>query len=833
MLTLYHDGKQYPIDNTEYYIRELSSGLDEVIFSISIHDPIYAILQEEEQVTDRAGQRYLVKQIDAGASTAKVICQIDLDDWKSRMLVEYNSGSLQVGAQIERIAPTGWTVEDRSLVTMRRTIQGDYTPFGVCEACRDIYQVYIRWDNARKVCTIISKALADPVGSFATRQLNLKEINYKGKSTGFITRLYCYGKRNDAGVALSLQGATINGSTYQYPYVENHTYSSKVICGYWIDERYTDPQSLYDDALAKLKVMAIPDRSYDCAIVDLQATNPELYGNLDFSLFTTATLIDDIKNTAINYMVVERHVYPYHPESNEVIFSSSPIKITNELTNIVETVENPNSAFQQIMSTRIEAATNWLLSGDGYVVAVKDDQGNWKELLFMDTADIATARKVLRINENGIGFSRTGANGPYANAWTIDGQLVADFITTGTMSANRVRAGTLESIDKSVIFDLDNNTLTMGNKALRITAGNLQLDADGNVKVTGAITATSLTLGNNVTVPYSKVSGTPDLTIYVAKDGTIGNTPAEDTTGFKVSSQGLLTASNAVIYGTIYSSAGTIGGWNIAPYVLSSGSGNTHVVLNSSPASQYAMFVGADAGGDAPFRIYKDGRIYASSATIEGSISGSNIYGSTISVGNGNDDNAKLYINGTTGDVWAGNLNVMTTDGYPIGGWYQDSDTEGNATQDGHWMRLWTGHGLKISGELDEWFKCATYAVFTTHAYFRSEVINSNGEVQFYSDKRKKQNIEYLNEQDSYATIMSLKPAKFAYKATPDIMHHGFIAQDVQEIIKDDWNIVTDFHDDLTHEHVLTLKYQELLADIVAALQLQDKRIEALERGAL
>jgi hypothetical protein len=56
----------------------------------------------------------------------------------------------------------------------------------------------------------------------------------------------------------------------------------------------------------------------------------------------------------------------------------------------------------------------------------------------MDTDDESTAQKVIRINENGIGFSTTGINGPYTNAWTIDGALNADFITTGTLDADQV-----------------------------------------------------------------------------------------------------------------------------------------------------------------------------------------------------------------------------------------------------------------------------------------------------------------------------------------------------------------------------------------------------------
>ena len=71
----------------------------------------------------------------------------------------------------------------------------------------------------------------------------------------------------------------------------------------------------------------------------------------------------------------------------------------------------------------VEKNTQWLTNGEGYVVAVKNTDGSWKELLFMDTPSTKTAKKVLRINENGIGFSDSGVNGSYAQAWTLDGTL--------------------------------------------------------------------------------------------------------------------------------------------------------------------------------------------------------------------------------------------------------------------------------------------------------------------------------------------------------------------------------------------------------------------------
>ena len=76
------------------------------------------------------------------------------------------------------------------------------------------------------------------------------------------------------------------------------------------------------------------------------------------------------------------------------------------------------------LEDEIVSATAWLTGSHGYVMAVKNTDGTWKELLFMDTNDVSTAHNVLRINENGLGFSSSGVGGPYTQAWTLDGKLV-------------------------------------------------------------------------------------------------------------------------------------------------------------------------------------------------------------------------------------------------------------------------------------------------------------------------------------------------------------------------------------------------------------------------
>lgn len=108
---------------------------------------------------------------------------------------------------------------------------------------------------------------------------------------------------------------------------------------------------------------------------------------------------------------------------------------------------------------------------------------------------------------------------------------------------------------------------------------NFKVGWDGKIEATGGtftgeITATKLTL-DGCQIPYSDVSDTPDLDIYIEEDGTIGTgTFANDGNSdraFKVSSDGLLQAKNAVIYGTVYASEGEIAGFTIKKNMLSYG----------------------------------------------------------------------------------------------------------------------------------------------------------------------------------------------------------------------------------------------------------------------
>jgi phage minor structural protein len=449
MLTVYNNGVGYPISQDDYYIRELASGYDEIIFNVSIRDEVYSYINEEAIVRDRDQNIYLIKQIDAGNETAKVVAQINLDDWKQAMYKDYSNNSDTVANTVRGILPSGWSVIDYSLVTKRRTVPTsdttkdfNVTALEILEACTSVYEVRFRFNTANKIIYIINPANYVSQGAFATRDLNLRNLNYKGKSDDFVTRLYASG-------ADGMTFAPINGGK---DYVENFNYSNKIVSAYWSDNRYTDMQSLLDDAQAKVDEMAKPSRSYDCDVLDLANTNPEMYGFEDFSLFNIVTLVDDAKEVRTDYQVVERWTYPYYPVRNKVVLSSATPNIQTAIATIVNSLSNSTSPFQQILQSAIQNATALITGNHGGYLVLHDsnDDGTPDELLIMDTPDIETATKVWRWNQAGLGYSNTGYNGTFTVGITMDGAIVADFITAGQLNGAIVEAGTIQANALSV-----------------------------------------------------------------------------------------------------------------------------------------------------------------------------------------------------------------------------------------------------------------------------------------------------------------------------------------------------------------------------------------------
>ncbi len=87
------------------------------------------------------------------------------------------------------------------------------------------------------------------------------------------------------------------------------------------------------------------------------------------------------------------------------------------------------------MDAAIEHATSLITGGEGGYYRVLDTNGDGMpdETVWMNTPGIDTATKLWRFNQNGLGHSNNGYEGPYDLAMTADGEIVANRIRVGVL----------------------------------------------------------------------------------------------------------------------------------------------------------------------------------------------------------------------------------------------------------------------------------------------------------------------------------------------------------------------------------------------------------------
>lgn len=104
------------------------------------------------------------------------------------------------------------------------------------------------------------------------------------------------------------------------------------------------------------------------------------------------------------------------------------------------------------MQSAIDNATAMMTgSKGGYKVTEYDENGRWLRDLYMNAPNKEDATLVMQINMNGIGFSREGFNGPYKNAWTIDGVLLGEFIKAGSITAEKLSVEYRQSVTDEIV----------------------------------------------------------------------------------------------------------------------------------------------------------------------------------------------------------------------------------------------------------------------------------------------------------------------------------------------------------------------------------------------
>ena len=451
------DGGQLPLDFDKYFIQEETNGEDQIGFTLPLDHADYKLLAEEVQLLDAEdGQVYRITAIDEGAATANIKGKLELSPLRADMRIPYTNGSDTLAGTVEGVLPAGWTVVDHSLSTIRRTVDLDSaTPEDVILGAASAFGgLAIRYKIADKAVHFYAPGDFKAGGVYLTEELNLTSTNFKGSSSGLCTRLYARGK----------DGLTFAGINGGKDYVENFSYTDKIICAYWEDERYTVAENLLEAAQKKVDASAVPVRSYSCGVVDLakawryeEGAGSNIYAHLNIQLLTVATLLDTRRGTRIDHQVVQYKRYPHYPDLNVVTLSTKAPTITTTVKQLQDAIENPSSSFRKQMQSLINQMAAGISGHDGGTMEITfNSDGKPNGIRWGDGDDLATSQKVLWLNLEGIAYGQNGVNGDYSTVWSFaQNGFVADWIVVGTLTANLIKTGLLQSKNGKSWINLD------------------------------------------------------------------------------------------------------------------------------------------------------------------------------------------------------------------------------------------------------------------------------------------------------------------------------------------------------------------------------------------
>lgn len=305
--------------------------------------------------------------------------------------------------------------------------------------------------------------------------VNLKTISREVDETSVITRLYPLGtKLTDSEKRLTI--GSVNGGK---DYIEDSALVAKygVISGTQTWDDVTQASILKTKATAFLKSANKAKKQYKITAVDLSTIDMNFE---QFELGCWYRIVNPLMGIDEDLRIIGITINLDSPEQSELTFGDKFETMTGFMTAKIKSLQTAidNSEFRnrQVIDSKIENATKLITGAEGGHV-ILDPSEKPERILIMDTADINTCKSCIQLNKNGLGFWKSSdggsaKNGPYTNAWTIDGNLVASFITALTLTGLKINNG-------NGTFKVDENGNVVANKlsskSATITGGSINI----------------------------------------------------------------------------------------------------------------------------------------------------------------------------------------------------------------------------------------------------------------------------------------------------------------------------------------------------------------------
>ncbi|MGN0683760.1 MAG: phage tail spike protein, partial [Oscillospiraceae bacterium] len=305
---------------------------------------------------------------------------------------------------------------------------------------------------------------------------NLTDVKCDISSESSYTGIYAYCSNDD--VSLNLLKTVTNTSG-----IEAKILIMDFSDQFGADEEMTETalSNKVEDYLAKNDINALTV-SMSVSFADL-SQSPEY---ADYKLLETVNLCDTVKirytdiGVDISAKVIKTNYDVLGEKYKKITLGSAKSNFATVIKQLQKNTENvkidiakTESQITKQYQAAIQNATNAITGNSGGYIRLNPAE-NPQELLIMDAADIEDATNIWRFNLAGFGHSSTGYDGTYTTAITQDGHIVADFIDTGTLNANIIKAGLLSSVNNEFSFNLESGHIDAAD--ISITGGDINLD---------------------------------------------------------------------------------------------------------------------------------------------------------------------------------------------------------------------------------------------------------------------------------------------------------------------------------------------------------------------
>lgn len=313
--------------------------------------------------------------------------------------------------------------------------------------------------------------------------VNLKTISREVDETAVITRLYPLGtKLTDSEKRLTI--GSVNGGK---DYIEDSSLVAKygIISGTQIWDSVTLASNLLSKGKEYLKSVNRAKVQYQITALDLSRIDKHIE---QFELGCWYRVKNSLMGIDEDLRIVGISIDLDNPQASQLTFGDRFETLSGFMTAKTQSLQSAidNSEFRnrQVIDSKIENATKLITGAEGGHV-ILDPSEKPQRILIMDTADINTCKSCIQLNYKGLGFwtpelakkagqadGGSAKDGPYTNAWTIDGNLVASFITALTLTGLKINngSGTFSvSEDGTVVAN------RLSSKSADITGGTINL----------------------------------------------------------------------------------------------------------------------------------------------------------------------------------------------------------------------------------------------------------------------------------------------------------------------------------------------------------------------